>query len=143
MSIDIPALHTRNMTTNWTPRSVVLHHLPNDLDDYERSSVRDGLLHWAGIMDAATTENGTELVRNCAGYGPAFDALGTGDRLQTARAALEALLRGAILFPDERACAEDLLALCVRYQVRLRILTRAMRQADNPYEPIDWMSEAP
>jgi hypothetical protein len=44
---------------------------------------------------------------------------------------------------DERTCAEDLLRLCVRYQVRLGILRRAMAQADNPHEPIDWMREEP
>jgi hypothetical protein len=44
------------------------------------------------------------------------------------------MLRVNYLLEAERFCAEDLVRLCVRYQARLAILTRAMRQADNPSE---------
>jgi hypothetical protein len=117
----------------------VLHHLPESEADPARENVRDALLHWAALMDAATTENGTELVRNFAGYGPALDALGTGDRLEVAKQNLLAMLRADYLLEAERYCVEDLARLCQRYQVRLRILTNAMRQADNPSEIFDWL----
>ena len=143
MHIFIPQSHTRDMSTNWSCRAVVRHHLPETFGDSQRDNVRDSLLHWAQLMEAATSEAGTELVRNCAGYGPAFDAGGTGDRLEVSRRQLEAMLGATYLLEAERYCAEDLRDLCVRYQVRLRILTRAMRQADNPHESINWMSEAP
>jgi hypothetical protein len=78
-------------------------------------------------------------VRNFAGYGPALDALGTGDRLEVAKQNLLAMLRADYLLEAERYCAEDLARLCQRYQVRLRILTNAMRQADNPSEIFDWL----
>ena len=137
--IYIPICATRNMPTNWSPRRVVLHHLPETMQDPQRENVRDALLHWAALMDAATTENGTELVRNFAGYGPALDALGTGDRLEVAKQNLLAMLRADYLLEAERYCADDLARLCQRYQVRLRILTNAMRQADNPSEVFDWL----
>jgi hypothetical protein len=137
--IFIPQTHTRNMSTGYSPRAVVLHHLPEFEADPARENVRDALLHWAALMDAATTENGTELVRNFAGYGPALDALGTGDRLEVAKQNLLAMLRADYLLEAERYCAEDLSRLCQRYQVRLRILTNAMRQADNPSEIFDWL----
>jgi hypothetical protein len=141
--IHIPFSHTRNMSTGYSPRAVVLHHLPEGETDPARDNVRDALLHWASLMDAATTENGRELVRNFAGYGPALDAAGVGDRLEVAKQNLLAMLRADYLLEAERFCADDLARLCTRYQARLRILTNAMRQADNPNEPFDWMREAP
>jgi hypothetical protein len=137
--IFIPQAHTRDMSTGYSPRAVVLHHLPESEADPARENVRDALLHWAALMDAATAENGTELVRNFAGYGPALDALGTGDRLEVAKQNLLAMLRADYLLEAERYCVEDLSRLCQRYQVRLRILTNAMRQADNPSEIFDWL----
>ena len=137
--IYIPICATRDMPTNWSPRRVVLHHLPETMQDPQRENVRDALLHWAALMEAATREAGTELVRNCAGHGPVFDGPGMTDRLEVARQQLLAMLRVDYLLESERYCAEDLARLCQRYQVRLRILTNAMRQADNPSEIFDWL----
>jgi hypothetical protein len=135
--IYVPVSATRNMPTNWSPRAVVRHHLPEIDADVQRDNVRDALLHWAALMDAATTEAGTELVRNNAGHGPVFDGPGTTDRLEVARQQLLAMLRVDYLLEAERFCAEDLVRLCARYQARLAILVRAMRQADNPSEVFD------
>ena len=137
--IYIPICATRDMPTNWSPRRVVLHHLPETMQDPQRENVRDALLHWAALMEAATVEAGTELVRNCAGHGPVFDGPGMTDRLEVARQQLLAMLRVDYLLEAERFCAEDLERLCKRYQARLVVLVRAMRQADNPSEVIDWL----
>ena len=135
--IYVPVSATRNMPTNWSPRAVVRHHLPETMEDPQRENVRDALLHWAALMDAATVEAGTELVRNSAGHGPVFDGPGITDRLEVARQQLLAMLHVNYLLEAERFCAEDLVRLCVRYQARLAILTRAMRQADNPSEVLE------
>jgi len=137
--IYIPISATRDMPTNWSPRRVVLHHLPETDADPHRETVRDALLHWAALMEAATVEAGTELVRNCAGYGPVFDGPGITDRLEVAKQQLLAMLRADYLLEAERYCAEDLSRLCARYQARLVVLVRAMRQAENPSEVLEWL----
>jgi hypothetical protein len=146
-NIHLPTLHTRNMLVNWTPAGVVRahmdHYAEDDVDAAGREQMREQLMHHAQVIERASEDYATDLVRNASGYGPVFSGPAQPDRLEVVRVALVRLLERAAMDSDERTCAEDLLRLCVRYQVRLGILRRAMAQADNPHEPTDWMREEP
>jgi hypothetical protein len=146
-NIHLPTLHTRNMLVNWTPAGVVRAHMDHyredEVDGLTREQMRDQLMHHAQVIERATEDYATDLVRNASGYGPVFSGPAQPDRLEVVRVALVRLLERAALDSDERTCAEDLLRLCVRYQVRLGILRRAMAYADSPHEPTDWMREEP